>query len=331
MCGERELAELVIAKKRGSSPRVRGTRPRLPPGAHRVRFIPACAGNAPPVCPCARITTVHPRVCGERSRIDKVWPASVGSSPRVRGTRGGTAQQTYWRRFIPACAGNASAPAAGRTQSPVHPRVCGERSASLPMRANNHGSSPRVRGTLAYRQGVASLGRFIPACAGNARRNSSANVLATVHPRVCGERWRRTGVAKVAIGSSPRVRGTRWPEQRRHAGLRFIPACAGNASLRSSALSRRSVHPRVCGERETGDVRHLATRGSSPRVRGTHTVGLQPVNDPRFIPACAGNAWAAGIGVFSGSVHPRVCGERVGANYIAVFMDGSSPRVRGTR
>ena len=51
---------------------------------------------------------------------------------------------------------------------------------------------------------------------------------------------------------------------------------------------------------------------------------------PRFIPARAGNGFYV---PFLGSrppVHPRACGERFGRYFVALVIDGSSPRVRGT-
>ena len=58
------------SRRRGSSPRVRGTRS----GARGRAFHPS----------------VHPRACGEHAGADAVMRLILGSSPRVRGTRGVT-------------------------------------------------------------------------------------------------------------------------------------------------------------------------------------------------------------------------------------------------
>ena len=92
---------------------------------------------------------------------------------------------------------------------------------------------------------------------------------------------------------------------------RFIPACAGN----SHARHHRREHQ----------------RGSSPRVRGTHTRKAQAKLDGRFIPACAGNSTNCASMAGMKSVHPRVCGELVHAHHHHRQTAGSSPRVRGTR
>ncbi len=95
-------------------------------------------------------------------------PFVIGSSPRVRGTRTRGGFPPVFKRFIPACAGNApQRPRSDRLVS-VHPRVCGERSYSQCVYDSDSGSSPRVRGTQRSVRGGGGHRRFIPACAGNA-------------------------------------------------------------------------------------------------------------------------------------------------------------------
>ena len=95
-------------------------------------------------------------------------------------------------------------------------------------------------------------------------------------------------------------------------------------------MLRVSVHPRVCGEQCERTATASARCGSSPRVRGTGPIRLNPANRKRFIPACAGNRkyWASSAGVIT--VHPRVCGEQVLRTTVTLPGCGSSPRVRGT-
>ena len=85
-CGERKATlsanEIVV----GSSPRLRGTlcvSEQIHPGD---RFIPAPAGNATACKSSVSITAVHPRACGERSRLCIQCDLEFGSSPRLRGT-----------------------------------------------------------------------------------------------------------------------------------------------------------------------------------------------------------------------------------------------------
>ena len=254
-----------------------------------VRFIPACAGNTPWRYAGSRIRSVHPRVCGEHPRNRIMDRSKSGSSPRVRGTRGRPKSGLAPRRFIPACAGN-TAPRPRRAGSrPVHPRVCGEHTASRSSSRVIDGSSPRVRGTRAGGAAADRRDRFIPACAGNTSARSPDRPRSQVHPRVCGEHGRGRSGIMPGGGSSPRVRGTHAGRTTCRALLRFIPACAGNTQSCRDQGDRPTVHPRVCGEHDPGPGQNLAGGGSSPRVRGTHfRRNGEPLGD-RFIPACAGN------------------------------------------
>ena len=66
VCGERRLHRSRLIANIGSSPRVRGTCPRLSSCPLESRFIPACAGNVRLSVSRNCRGPVHPRVCGER-------------------------------------------------------------------------------------------------------------------------------------------------------------------------------------------------------------------------------------------------------------------------
>ena len=106
MCGEHPAIRRITKATRGSSPRVRGTQTRREQILDRLRFIPACAGNTVTLCTSQVLTSVHPRVCGEHTKLGAKNEEITGSSPRVRGTRQGKAYAKGEHRFIPACAGN---------------------------------------------------------------------------------------------------------------------------------------------------------------------------------------------------------------------------------
>ena len=88
LCGEHSQPRIDAGPNDGSSPPVRGTRN----GGDRIlefhRFIPACAGNTWGVVRGSVGLPVHPRLCGEHSRIATQNVSYYGSSPPVRGTRG---------------------------------------------------------------------------------------------------------------------------------------------------------------------------------------------------------------------------------------------------
>ncbi len=175
------------------------------------RFIPACAGNTSGSSIRMSAVSVHPRVCGEhqRGRADLGYP--VGSSPRVRGTLQPHQNSPFFLRFIPACAGNTTSSPCAPAAPTVHPRVCGEHDCINRFNNRPNGSSPRVRGTLGKALNDPSIGRFIPACAGNTDHPAITASQHTVHPRVCGEHRSMAASRTRTAGSSPRVRGTRLP------------------------------------------------------------------------------------------------------------------------
>ena len=127
VCGERSVGCSARMKSAGSSPRVRGTVSFQVSIDEALRFIPACAGNGGGPSGAAERGSVHPRVCGERHARTTGANLMPGSSPRVRGTAYVANDGRYWRRFIPACAGNGTTSAIQLEISTVHPRVCGER------------------------------------------------------------------------------------------------------------------------------------------------------------------------------------------------------------
>ena len=249
MCGERPESEDGWFADFGSSPRVRG--------AHRasfapsliMRFIPACAGSAFSSTLSSAMTSVHPRVCGERLATRLSRSAWSGSSPRVRGAQGMHELVRVVDRFIPACAGSApGGPPIWRIH-PVHPRVCGERDDKRLLFSFPGGSSPRVRGAHRNRHPLARQRRFIPACAGSAMPSRLSPIACAVHPRVCGERPSIQRAKSRSPGSSPRVRGALIGSLPSAFRRRFIPACAGSAICCFSIACCAAVHPRVCGER----------------------------------------------------------------------------------
>ena len=316
----------------GSSPRGRGTLMRSTRSTSPRRFIPAWAGNAAPIHGAPIMSTVHPRVGGERVNIQPAARSDTGSSPRGRGTRLLAGAERPVVRFIPAWAGNAPCGRPVRRGGAVHPRVGGER-----VGRDDRDHAPD---------------RFIPAWAGNAPAPTTPRPRSTVHPRVGGERCLSSAAASTTAGSSPRGRGTLAHRRARRADPRFIPAWAGNAkafhatpdSLAGSSPRGRGTLFRFEGRSRVsrfipawaGNARPSAlvpfvACGSSPRGRGTRPAGRPRHHHSRFIPAWAGNARPAPSSPGPPSVHPRVGGERSRNASPPWENAGSSPRGRGTQ
>ena len=151
------------------------------------------------------------------------------------------------------------------------------------------GSSPLARGTRRCRGFRGLAHRFIPAGAGNTCVCCGPVVQGAVHPRWRGEHGQLIHPHLDHPGSSPLARGTRPLFFRPGAGLRFIPAGAGNTWGSDSTAEVHPVHPRWRGEHFSGMPRATRLRGSSPLARGTlHPRCAERATD-RFIPAGAGN------------------------------------------
>ena len=270
VCGELNNTGIFLWRDNGSSPRVRGTPPRIALNLAPTRFIPACAGNSVVNPLSHHWQAVHPRVCGELAVRALAILTCAGSSPRVRGTPIGVERGVGPGRFIPACAGNSHLALVVWRPQAVHPRVCGELSSTQRLAHAAIGSSPRVRGTPRAGGGVST------AC--------------SVHPRVCGELALCHQDAPIVFGSSPRVRGTRWSN--------------------SSAPASSTVHPRVCGELPESVARHAHRRRFIPACAGNSEASMGAWRSRRgSSPRVRGTPRRLGRALASATVHPRVCGE----------------------
>ena len=112
----------------------------------------------------------------------------------------------------------------------------------------DEGSSPRMRGALAFSVTPWSAHGIIPAYAGSTWHPTPHVLARRDHPRVCGEHCIAQDEDVAEMGSSPRMRGARDRAQRqgRHVGI--IPAYAGSTSTSTARRSCARDHPRVCGE-----------------------------------------------------------------------------------
>ena len=228
----------------------------------------------------------------------------------MRGT--GRQVSSVWAllRFIPAHAGNRSRGAGRDGRGAVHPRACGEQMSCAASFSKKFGSSPRMRGTVENVAGHVSLGRFIPAHAGNRKRLNGSSKSMAVHPRACGEQAEALPRGPCHAGSSPRMRGTVVAPLALHAVLRFIPAHAGNSAPCAVARTDGAVHPRACGEQRAQFEQEYLCSGSSPRMRGTAQETGRKWPLLRFIPAHAGNRASSASRTTCRAVHPRACGEQ---------------------
>ena len=127
------------------------------------------------------------------------------------------------------------------------------------------------------------------------------------------------------------MRGTPEAERLRSLIGGIIPAHAGNTLGECPVLLIRRDHPRACGEHPLLSTTTFSELGSSPRMRGTHARRLQFAQYIGIIPAHAGNTYIHGSRFSHRRDHPRACGEHDVGSRSSVMLQGSSPRMRGTR
>ena len=130
-------------------------------------------------------------------------------------------------------------------------------------------------------------------------------------------------------GSPPRVRGKVFARLIVFAAGGITPACAGKSRATQAQSASHQDHPRVCGEKGSGDGKAVHAPGSPPRVRGKGQSSHADKQTSRITPACAGKrdagrSWCTGDGD-----HPRVCGEKCTRQISYNSSLGSPPRVRG--
>ena len=148
---------------------MRGTLRQMSQVVTFLGIIPAYAGNTLSVGTVNSIRRDHPRVCGEHHYRTNVRHRAklVGSSPRMRGTRGSGSGKTKRYGIIPAYAGNTAQCRFTALVGWDHPRVCGEHFETGRTIFAAAGSSPRMRGTLHKAYTFNYLIGIIPAYAGN--------------------------------------------------------------------------------------------------------------------------------------------------------------------
>ena len=146
-CGAHAIKRQNERIESGSSPRVRGSpsRPRQP--CRMAGIIPAGAGLTAIGRDTKSADGDHPRGCGAHGHIKFKKDQSLGSSPRVRGSRALFLQSLGICGIIPAGAGltflNRYTGQSGRD----HPRGCGAHKIGTRRAVGAGGSSPRVRGS----------------------------------------------------------------------------------------------------------------------------------------------------------------------------------------
>ena len=149
------------------------------------------------------------------------------------------------------------------------------------------------------------------------------------HPRVCGEKVAASSVLSVAAGSPPRMRGKVLHRGTSLLASGITPAYAGKRIGLAAVRVDHRDHPRVCGEKATGNNSQTAANGSPPRMRGKVQKRCSHIRVKGITPAYAGKSLAVSHSRHSAEDHPRVCGEKVPDTGHPENDGGSPPRMRG--
>jgi len=130
------------------------------------------------------------------------------------------------------------------------------------------GQSPLMRGKCTGSRSSASKRRSIPAHAGETWWSWAEVVIFEVNPRSCGGNCDCLEFCCGAIGQSPLMRGKQHGPRGWQAGLRSIPAHAGETPAHKSIRSILMVNPRSCGGNLSREFAQLSREGQSPLMRG---------------------------------------------------------------
>ncbi len=314
----------------GRSPRARGS---LDLGVGVVteqRSIPACAGQPRQLLLVGGNYRVDPRVRGAATGRCSRWSAGGGRSPRARGSLQELDPPGEGHRSIPACAGQPSATPLPRSGARVDPRVRGAAAKVVLTRGRCSGRSPRARGSPVAPLALRLVKGSIPACAGQPDAFALVGHLSGVDPRVRGAAppsWRPRARQS---GRSPRARGSRPVAWLRRAALGSIPACAGQPLWCARRARDSRVDPRVRGAAPDVEPIRSASRGRSPRARGSRRAGRVRDAGRGSIPACAGQPDEDQVPLGHPGVDPRVRGAAAATSTADDVSTGRSPRARGS-
>ena len=132
MCGEKLASGLSLRRMTGSPPHVRGKVGLRLIAAQDDGITPACAGKSEPPGSGLGASGDHPRMCGEKTKPQRVAPPKLGSPPHVRGKVSQFVDGCACHGITPAYAGKRYADSLSKLVDWDHPRVCGEKTKKIP-------------------------------------------------------------------------------------------------------------------------------------------------------------------------------------------------------
>ena len=286
--GGTSMSKRPTARTQGLSPPTRGNPTANERGEASQRSIPAHAGEPPPRG-CSGIREwVYPRPRGGTEACSAIGGRLFGLSPPTRGNRDAAGVQQSVARSIPAHAGEPSAGSPRRCAEAVYPRP---RGGTLRERVDvvaGYGLSPPTRGNRIRRGGRRQKRGSIPAHAGEPHPELVRHGDGEVYPRPRGGTPQRPLKIDRDRGLSPPTRGNRRPVPEEAAGVRSIPAHAGEPGLPLARLCDSAVYPRPRGGTRRQAAIERIVLGLSPPTRGNQFGRCVRMRMRGSIPAHAG-------------------------------------------
>ena len=172
-----------------------------------ARITPAYAGKSRRSLKTRPVIWDHPRLCGEKTPLGKLYEILRGSPPPMRGKGQDICEQIKKIRITPAYAGKRknARPFLGAVWD--HPRLCGEKINSSQCDTLLSGSPPPMRGKGPFCGGSLFEVGITPAYAGKSNSIDVTQTNFQDHPRLCGEKSNTFKDVASDIGSPPPMRG----------------------------------------------------------------------------------------------------------------------------
>ena len=254
LCGEKLARPDRDTQKEGSPPPMRGKVQETADFTHVYRITPAYAGKRVIRSGFHKLFQDHPRLCGEKDTRITGGMKDEGITPAYAGKRALAAVRTPIVRD--------------------HPRLCGEKSCTSSRVRSGTGSPPPMRGKGNEIVAYVVADRITPAYAGKRTNKNLVRLFNKDHPRLCGEKLSGTVTPKTDSGSPPPMRGKAplWLGIKISDGI--TPAYAGKSQILWISDRSQEDHPRLCGEKVTGEINRCSTTGSPPPMRGKASMDL---------------------------------------------------------
>ncbi len=276
-----------------------------------------------------RSRTAYPRACGATSAPPDVFRYAAGLPPRVRGNLGRTDRRLPPVRPTPARAGQPGDSSESPSAMWAYPRACGATEGPTPMRTDDRGLPPRVRGNHERQHDRGERQRPTPARAGQPPATRGSTGTAGAYPRACGATGAGDLQHQATDGLPPRVRGNHGQRGQPPKVCGPTPARAGQPGRSRRSTPSTTAYPRACGATGASPRRPRRDDGLPPRVRGNRVRRLALRVDVGPTPARAGQPLERRGCVRVRGAYPRACGATGIVEFAMEPFSGLPPRVRG--